>query len=268
MGEPVVVQHGLEGVSCLRDADRRARSRRRRAPLPRRRHRRTRRSLRLRPCVGPAGRRLVRSRAAARRAVPHSRPLGRHPCRCAERAGDAGSVLGPRSVARHRRCAGPRRPRPRIGDGAVVRRPIGPRSRPGDGAAEAHRRSCHHHRAVHAPLAGRTGPGPREGGRRLLGLCSRARHERIDVHRAGHRLDRRRRCRSVVGRGRRAVGPAARRCAVARAADARRGREGRRRRALGQAGDGPRRPTDGLRSPRATAPRIPAPACSVAPPKS
>ena len=40
-------------------------------------------------------------------------------------------------LLRHRRRAGPRRPRPGRGDGAVVRRPVRPRPRPADGAADA-----------------------------------------------------------------------------------------------------------------------------------
>ena len=42
---------------------------------------------------------------------------------------------GLRPAARHQRRAGPRRPRPDLGDGAVVRRPVGPRARPAGGPA-------------------------------------------------------------------------------------------------------------------------------------
>ena len=56
--------------------------------------------------------------------------------------------------------------------------------------------------------------------------------------------------RGAVGRGRRAVGPAARRRALARAEDARRSRSDRRRRALGHRRARPRRAADGLRPPR------------------
>ncbi len=48
-----------------------------------------------------------------------------------------------------------------------------------------------HRRAVHDPLAGRPRPAARQGRRRLLDLRRRARHERVDVHRPGDRLDRR-----------------------------------------------------------------------------
>ena len=79
-------------------------------------------------------------------------------------------------------------------------------------------------RALPDPLARRGQPRPRQGDRRLLDLGGRARHERLDVHRARDRLDRRRRRRRAVGGGRRAVGAAARRRALARAEDARRSR--------------------------------------------
>ena len=66
-------------------------------------------------------------------------------------------------------------------------------------------------RAVPDPLARRGRSAPRQGDRRVLDLGRRARDERLDVHRAGGRLDRRRRRRGAVGRGRRAVRPAPRR---------------------------------------------------------
>ena len=66
-------------------------------------------------------------------------------------------------------------------------------------------------RALPDPLARRGQPRPRQGDRRLLDLRRRARHERLDVHRAGGRLDRRRLRRGAVRRGRRALGAAARR---------------------------------------------------------
>ena len=154
MGEQVV-QHGLEGVIAfetqIAEPDREGGALRYRGvdieELVGK--------LRLRPRLGLAGRRLVRSRAPACRAIPHPRAFRRHPRRRAERAGDVGPVLGPRATARHRRHAGARRPRSRLGDGVVVRRPIGTRAGPGDGAAEAHRPCRDHHRAVHATLAGR-----------------------------------------------------------------------------------------------------------------
>ena len=42
----------------------------------------------------------------------------------------------------------------------------------------------HDRRALHGPLARRARPAARQGGRRLLRLGGRARHERLDVHRA------------------------------------------------------------------------------------
>ena len=68
-------------------------------------------------------------------------------------------------------------------------------------------------RALPDPLARRGRPRPRQGDRRLLDLGRRARHERLDVHRARRRLDRRRR------RGRAERAPSARcpgRCTAAR----------------------------------------------------
>ena len=124
--------------------------------------------------------------------------------RCSPRVGHA-------AAARHRRRAGPRRPRAHLGDGAVVRRPVRARPRPADGAAERDRRGPHDHRAVHDPLARRARPEARAGDRRLLGVRSRARHERLHVHRSRHRLHRRRRRRGDVRRDRRDVRPAARR---------------------------------------------------------
>ena len=78
--------------------------------------------------------------------------------------------------------------------------------------------AAHDRRAVHDPLARRARPAARRGGRRLLDLGGRARHERLDLHRPGHRLDRRRRRRLPVRRGRRDERAAARRRPVAGAA--------------------------------------------------
>ena len=115
-------------------------------------------------------------------------------------------VLGLPAAARHRRRAGPRRPRPGLRHGAVVRRAVGARPRAADGAADA--RSTRRATIVERFMIrwrGRARPRARPGGRRLLHLGRRARHERLDVHRAGRRLHRRR-------RGRRAVGAPSARC--------------------------------------------------------
>ena len=78
-----------------------------------------------------------------------------------------------------------------------------------------------------ARVARRGRPEARPGDRHVLDLHRRARAQRLDVRRPGRRLDRRRlRRRALVG-GRRALRPAPRRRAGARAADARR-RRGRR----------------------------------------
>ena len=107
------------------------------------------------------------------------------------------------------------------------------------GAAARDRQGQVDPRAVPDPLARRGRPQARRGDRRLLDLGRRARHERVDVHRARGRLDRCRRGRGAVGGRRRAVRPAPRRRTVARAEDARRRRRDGRRRPLRQ---GPARP--------------------------
>ena len=120
-------------------------------------------------------------------------------------------VWGFTPAARHRRRGGPREPRPRLGHGDLVHRPVGPRADDADGAPARGRQGPHHRRAVHDPLARRPRPQARRGHRLLLHLRGRARHERVDLHRAGHRLDRCRR-RGLPLRGdRRPVGAAARR---------------------------------------------------------
>ena len=133
------------------------------------------------------------------------------------------------------RRAGPRRPGARLGHGAVVRGPVGARRRPPAGPPARGRQGVLDPRALPDPLARRGRPQARQGDRRLLDLGRRARHERLHLHRARGRLDRRRRRRRAVRRGGRAVGAAARRRSLARADDARRGRGRGRRRALGQA---------------------------------
>ena len=101
----------------------------------------------------------------------------------------------------------------------------------------------------HDPLAGRAGPQARRGHRRLLGVGRRARHERLDVHRAGDRVDRRRRGGGAVRSDRGDERAAARRRAGPGAADARRGGAHRRRPWPGQGDPGPPREADGLRPP-------------------
>ena len=78
-----------------------------------------------------------------------------------------------------------------------------------------------------APVARRGRPEGREGDRHLLDLHRRARPERLDLHRARRRLHRRRLRRGALVGGRRALGPAARRRARVREADARGGRRDR-----------------------------------------
>ena len=143
--------------------------------------------------------------------LPAERALGRPSRRRAVGAGDARAAVGVRAADRHLRRGGPRQPGAGVGDGALVRRPVGPRDRQAAGVPDRGRQGDVDPRAVPDPLARRGRSAPREGDRRVLDLGRRARDERLDVHRAGGRLDRRGRRRGAVGGRRRAVGPAARR---------------------------------------------------------
>ena len=214
---------GSRRRSCLRHRDRRARQGGRGPSLPRRRHRGPRWPGAVREGLGAAGGRLVRARAAAGCPAPARRPHGRPAGGPPGRARDARPGVGAPGRDRHRRRAGPRRPGARLGDGAVVRGAVGPRDRPPAGAPDRDRPGHLDPGAVPRPLAGRGGPRPREGDRRLLDLGRGARHERFDLHRAGDHLHRRRRGRGAVRRRGRALGPAPRRCALAGADDAGRG---------------------------------------------
>ena len=160
-------------------------------------------------------------------------PAGPHPLEPAHRRHAGRRAVGDRRArtgvglraARRRQPRG--RPRPARADGlghALVRRPVRTRRRRRPGAAVADRRGPDAGRALSAALARRGRPRRGRRDRRLLGHGRRARDERLDVHRPGRGLDRRRRGRGAQRRGRRALGPAARRCARARAADARRRR--------------------------------------------
>ena len=145
---------------------------------------------------------------AARRAVPDPGAHRRRARRRPGRAGHARAVLGLPAAAGHRRRGGPRAARPRLGDGAVLRGPVGPRHRRARGAAGPHRPVLDDHRAVHDALARRAGPGARQGGGRVLGVGRRARHERLHLHRPRDRLHRRRRGRGAVrARSARCPGP-------------------------------------------------------------
>ena len=162
---------------------------------------------------------------AAGRAASAERPLRRPARRRAVGAGDAGAAVGLRPADRHLRRGGARQPGARLGDGAVVRRPVGPRDRPArpcPSARSTRRRAIAERFLIR--WRGEADPRHVRGDRRLLDLGRRARDERLDVHRPGRRLDRRRRRRRAVGRGGRAVGAAARRRPVPRAEDARRRR--------------------------------------------
>ena len=160
----------------------------------------------LRAGLGAAGRRPAATRPAAGRAASADRPLGRPPRRRAVCARDArrpqwgfgqliditdeqardnlarASVMALSFVAQSARGIG----QPPVPQREVDQRDVDPRALPD-------------------PLARRGQPRPRQGDRRLLDLGRRARHERLDLHRARGRLDRRRRGRGAVGGGRRAV---------------------------------------------------------------
>ena len=97
------------------------------------------------------------------------------------------------AAPRHRRRHRAREPGARLGDGDVLRGAVRPRHRQADGPAGAHRRGEDRRGAHDAPLARRARSQARPGRGRLLRLRRRARHERLDLHRAGHRLHRRRR---------------------------------------------------------------------------
>ena len=164
------------------------------------------------PRVGPARRQRVRPRACRRPS-----PI---PCRCTPATyastSSPRSPCSPRCGASSRRSTStPSEVRDNLARAAVMALSFvgqsarGPRQ--ADGPAERGRQGPHHHRALHDPLARRARPEARRGRRRLLGLRRRARHERLDVHRPRHHLDRRRRRRRPLGRGRRDVRPAPRR---------------------------------------------------------
>ena len=208
----------------LRDRDRRARQSRRRAALSRRGHRGSGGRRSLRAGVGPAGRRPLQTGAAPRRTAPADGALGRPARGRAGGLGDARPGVGLQPADRHLRRAGPREPRARLGDGALVRRPVRARRRAAAGSPGGDRPRRLDPRAFPDPLARRGQPRSREGDRRLLGLRRRARGQRLHLRRPHHRLHRRRCGCRAVGRGGSALRPAPRRGAFARAEDARGGR--------------------------------------------
>ena len=170
---------------------------------------------------------------AARRAVPDPGAQRRRAGRRPGRAGDARAVLGLPAAARHHRRRGAGEPGAGVGDGAVVRRAVGarhracPRCRSGgiDECTTITERFMTRWR-------GEPDPAHVRARRRVLGVGRRARAQRLDVHRARDRLDRRGRRRGALRGDRGDVRSAARRGAGPGAADDRRGRaHGRRRRA-------------------------------------
>ena len=124
------VQSGLEGVVAFATEIAEPDKRRRRAALPRRRHR------------GPRRQGARSSRSGACSSTGRSSPACRPPSRIrsAIRSGDPrvdvqaalamlGAGVGLPGADRHLRRAGARRPRARLGDGALVRRPVRARRR-------------------------------------------------------------------------------------------------------------------------------------------
>ena len=176
----------------------------------------------------------LRARPAARRAAPADRPLRRPARRRAGGAGDARARVGLPAADRHLRRAGARRPRPRVGDGAVAssRSPrAAPAARRSRSARSTRRRSIperflirwrgeadpDHVKAIDAYWISAAEHGMNASTFTARVIASTG----ADVAAALSR------------RGRRAQRPAARRRALARAEDARRGRGSRRRRHAG-----------------------------------
>src|SRR6266511_586627 len=234
----------------LRDGDCRARQGRLRAPLPGRRHRGARRTRSLRTGLGTGRQRVARRRVAAPGTGRRARLPQRRSARgLAGHAAHPDARMGPEAARRHRRGRGTAGSRT-----ALVRSPLDRRAgaarRPDAGARVRGRAGKDRGGAVLDSLARRGRRETGEGARRLLGLCNRARDERIDVHGADRRLDRRGLRRVPGVRGRLALGPAARRRAGARAANARRRRRGGRSEGLRRAAPRPRRADHGLRPSR------------------
>ena len=217
--------------------------------------------------MGPAGRRRPRLGHAGARAV---RAGGSHRQRAGRSSGRDGSPrgnVGPGQAQRDLGRAGARGPRPTVLADDGNRRAIGsPRRRRramrfGDDVVRARQHRC---REVPPAVARRGRPATREGDRHVLDLYGRARPERVHVHRARDRLDGRRlRRRSLLGR-RRTLGPAARRGAGVREADARRGSGHGRPREVGSATRSTRASASWVSGTASTAPRIPARSSSSA----
>ena len=95
--------------------------------------------------------------------------------------------------------AGARRPGPCLRRRDVLRRAVGPRSRRRGGAAEPGRRGVVDRREVHGAWRGEPDPAHVNAVDAYFCLRRRARHERLDLHRSGHRLHRCRRRRCLSG---------------------------------------------------------------------
>ena len=182
----------------------------------------------LRPRLGPARRQRVRPRPAARRAVPAPGAHRRRPRRRPVRARHARARSGASS---RRSTSTPTRPATTWPASPSWRCRSSAQSARGLGTPMVPQREVDKARTVveRFMIRWRGEPDPKHvaGGRRLLGLRRRARHERLDVHRPRHHLDRRRRRGRVLRRRRRDDRAAARRRPVARARHDRGGRAAR-----------------------------------------
>ena len=167
------------------------------------------------------------------------------------RDGQARGRLEARQAERDLRRAGARGPRPALRADDGHRRPLGAdrgrqdRPVPADVVAEGKTAA----EQFLLRWRGEADPTACQGDRHVLDLHRRARAERVDVRSARYRLDRCGLRRRAVVRGRGAVGPAARRGAGVREADARRGRRDGRRREVGARHARPRQADHGLRPP-------------------
>ena len=221
--------------------------------------------------LGPARRRRPRASTMPEPgALRAGAADGERARRSAGRDGAARRRVEARQAQRDLRRAGPRRSRPALRADDVDRRALGARRRRQDRRRRRRGRRTRSDRRREVPpaVARRGRSAAREGDRHLLDLHRRARPQRIDVHRPDRRLDGCGLRRGALVRGRRALGPAARRRAGVRQADARGGRCDGRRRALGQGGA--RRAASGSWASgiASTAPRIRARACSSGPRRS
>ncbi len=248
----VEVHHGLEGVVAFETEIAEPDKEGSRPALPRRRHRGPGRPGPVRERLGPAGRR-VPSTPGLPPAEAFSLPVHTGDVRVDVQAAIAmlAPAFGYRPDLRHRRRAGPRGPRPRRRDGAVVRRPVGPRHPPARRPPAARRRGPDARREVPDPLA--AARPTRQHAQAIDAYWSSAAEHGMNASTFTARVITSTGAdvaAALSGADRRDVRPAARRRPVARARHDRGGREVRRRARLRQGPARLRRAADGLRPPR------------------